>query len=413
MKAFDRTIAVVVLILAAILVAANVLVGSSAPEQTDGRPYRVEIERAAGDIERTGSIDLSPYPSITGIEEIQGEFDDKLLAVDSDYVIKKIGGRLYRFDYTVQAADGSKSLLLIMNVSLLSAAVVIIAVMLFVRHRLIRPFVRLRELPYELSKGNLTAPLTENRQRFFGRFVWGMDMLRSKLEQQKAEELSLLSEKKRLLLSISHDIKIPLSAIKLYSRALSSGLYTEPDKLKETAVSIGAKADEIEGFVARMIKASGEDVLQFSVNNGEFYLSGLTGDITEYYAAKLSLLGTEFTVDKVSDCLLKGDPERAVEVLQNIIENAIKYGDGRYIRISFSEEENCRLVTLTNSGCTLPQNELPHIFDSFWRGSNAAEGTGSGLGMYICRGLMNKMGGEVFAEIEGDEMRVSVVFCKA
>ena len=71
------------------------------------------------------------------------------------------------------------------------------------------------------------------------------------------------------------------------------------------------------------------------------------------------------------------------------------------------------LVEVRNSGCTLPQAELPHIFESFWRGSNSERAKGSGLGLYICRQLMSKMCGEIFAQIQDGFMIVTVVFAKA
>ena len=83
--------------------------------------------------------------------------------------------------------------------------------------------------------------------------------------------------------------------------------------------------------------------------------------------------------------------------------------DGRCISLSFSEEEDCRLITVSNTGCSLPESELDTIFESFRRGSNSGSQPGSGLGLYICRRLMNEMGGEVFAETEGDLMKVTVV----
>ena len=102
-----------------------------------------------------------------------------------------------------------------------------------------------------------------------------------------------------------------------------------------------------------------------------------------------------------------------MEILQNIMENAIKYGDGRRIQISISEEENHILVEVENSGSFLSESELPHIFESFWRGGNVKNQAGSGLGLYICRQLIHKMDGEIFAECRGDLMSVTVVFVKA
>ena len=96
--------------------------------------------------------------------------------------------------------------------------------------------------------------------------------------------------------------------------------------------------------------------------------------------------------------------------LEPIVENAIKYGDEKEIAIDFSREENSLLLSVSNTGCTLPDTELPHIFDSFWRGSNAGSNNGSGLGLYICKQLMNRMNGDIFAEIKDGNMIVTAVF---
>lgn len=284
--------------------------------------------------------------------------------------------------------------------------------MLYVKFAVLAPFEKLTDVPYELSKGNLTAPVKETKNRFFGRFLWGVDMLRENIEQQKTRELELQKEKKMLLLSLSHDIKTPLSAIKLYSKALSKGLYESREKQLEIAESINAKADEIESYVSQIVTASKEDFLSFDVNMGEFYLSELVKNIKGYYAEKLSLIGTDFSVSDYSDCILSGDLDRSVEVVQNVMENAVKYGDGNSISLSFSEEDGCILVIVRNSGCTLADTDLPHVFESFWRGTNAEKIAGSGLGLYISRKLMRKMNGEIFAEIRGGYMYVTAVFAK-
>ena len=127
----------------------------------------------------------------------------------------------------------------------------------------------------------------------------------------------------------------------------------------------------------------------------------------------LNRTSSDEVMEDMTDCLVKGDKERVIEVLQNIMENAIKYGDGRQITIAFSEEEDCRLVSVVNTGSSIPESELVHIFDSFYRGSNADHVKGSGLGLYICRGLMHRMDGEVFAEQSEDGFLVTVVIRKA
>ena len=63
-----------------------------------------------------------------------------------------------------------------------------------------------------------------------------------------------------------------------------------------------------------------------------------------------------------------GDIERLIEVFENIIENAIKYGDGKSIKVTFSDEDYCKLITVSNSGTPIPRTEFVHMFESFWRG---------------------------------------------
>ncbi len=408
MKSFDKIFAAVIALILLIFAITNVIILKQSKDIA--RPYRVEINRLAREIEENGfgELDLSACDFVTNVER----YGENFYKTDSDYTICEIGGELYRFDYTASQPDKSRITLTI-NLILAAMAAVTIAVMIFIRRNILAPFDKLKELPYELSKGNLTAPIKESKSRFFGSFLWGVDLLRENLEQQKSRELALIKERKTLLLSLSHDIKTPLSAIKLYAKALSKGLYSEKEKQLEIADNINEKADEIENFLSQIVTASSEDFPELDVQNGEFYLSDLMTKISAYYKEKTALVQTDFSVEKYSDCLLKGDLNRSIEVLQNIIENALKYGDGALVEITFSDEEDCRLITVKNSGCTLSENELPHIFDSFWRGSNAQNKPGSGLGLYICRQLMCKMNGSIFAEKSGNDMCVTAVFARA
>lgn len=278
----------------------------------------------------------------------------------------------------------------------------IVMLLCYLRYRLLLPFHRLSYLPYELSKGNLTIPLQEEKNHFFGRFLWGMDLLRENLEHQRQREFALQKEKKLLLLSLSHDIKTPLSAIKLYARALNHNLYQDEAKKQEIAENINSKADEIEQYISEIVCASSEDFLDFQVQAREIYVGEVLEQIRSYYQEKMRLNQISFQIGAYANCLVYADPDRLVEVLQNVVENAIKYGDGESIEIQVSREEEY-LISVTNSGCDLPQRELLHIFDSFFRGSNVARQPGSGLGLYICRQLLHQMEGEITAEVEKKE----------
>ena len=407
MKAFNRIFSAVTVAIILLFTVVNMIL---AADKTDGsRQYRVEISRLAREIEANGSADISECVYVTNIER----YGEKFYSTDSDYVIYEINGELYRFDYNINGYSNKTYFMGIVNAILGVIAILFIAVMLYIKYAILAPFERLSSLPYELSKGNLTMPVKETKNRFFGKFLWGIDILRENIEQQKQRELEMQKEKKTLLLSLSHDIKTPLSAIKLYSAALSKNLYPDAKKQQKIAESITEKADEIEGYVLQIITASRKDFLSLEVNMGEFYLSELIEKITEYYSEKLALIKTDFNIGKYKNCLLSGDLNRSVEVLQNMMENSLKYGDGRRVELIFPEDDECVQIALRNGGCTLSVDDLPHIFESFWRGANAESIRGSGLGLYICRQLMRKMNGEIFAEIDGDIITVIAVFARA
>lgn len=401
MKSYNKIIAFTVVFIIALFAVVNIIPNAS-KEKTS--ILKVEINRVVREITETGKIpEPDKYSTILGIYQ-EGTQKDFFIS-ENDYIIRDIDGKLYRIEYLEDTEPVNQ--MLYINITLAVFSLFVLLVLFYIRHNILKPFVRITALPYELSKGNLTIPLKESKNRFFGKFLWGLDMLREKLEESKQAELELKKEKKTMLLSLSHDIKTPLSAIKLYSKALSNGIYKEPQKQQEVYENINAKADEIEKLVAEIMRTETEDIIVFDVKSKEFYLSEVINNINQYYKDKLE--NTDFTIANYSDCMINGDEDRLTEVLQNIIENAIKYGDGKSISLDFSDEEDCRIITIKNSGCILPQSELTHIFDSFYRGSNVGSKSGNGLGLYICRHLTKAMGGDIFADIEDDYMCVSVV----
>ena len=379
---------------------------------SDGRLYLVEARRVMKEIEEQKlesteieAMSLSKYETLVGIREfVAGE------ACSNDYLVEEIAGKLYRIEYVEERSSG---LPLYINISLLCMMIVTMMVLVYVYRKVLKPFHNMSNLSYELAKGNLSMPVKEEKSKLFGHFLWGMDMLREKLEDNKARELEFQKEQKTLILSLSHDIKTPLSSIELYSKALSENLYDTQERKDEALQGIVRNVKEIKGYVDEIVTASREDFLNLEVSMGEYYLSDVMKVTERYYKDKLSVIHTEFQVDEISECLLKGDKNRMIEVLQNVMENAIKYGDGKRIRISFGEEEDCKLIHIENSGCDLKEEELPNLFDSFYRGSNSTGRKGSGLGLYICKTLMRKMDGEIFAGMKEELFCVTIVIRKA
>lgn len=378
---------------------------------SDGKLYLVEARRLMKEIEEQKpeaseieTMSFSRYETIAGIREFAaGE------ACDNDYLVEEIAGKLYRIEYVEKR---SSRLPLYINIPLFGMMIVTNIVLVYVYHKVLKPFQDMSNLSYELAKGNLSMPVKEEKSKLFGRFLWGMDMLREKLEETKEKELAFQKERKTLILSLSHDIKTPLSSIELYSKALAEGLYDTQERKDEALQGIARNVKEIKGYVDEIVTASREDFLNLEVCMGEYYLSEVMKVTENYYRDKLSVIHTGFQVDEIPECLVRGDKNRMVEVLQNVMENAIKYGDGKRIRISFGEEEDCTLIQIENSGCSLKKEELPNLFDSFYRGSNSAGMKGNGLGLYICKTLMRKMDGEIFAGMKEAVFCVTIVVRK-
>lgn len=409
MNRFRKAATIIIITEVLIIIVLNVIYLSFIRDS--GKYYRVEAERVVRMLEGDSSlrenpegIDISGFSTIIRVSH----FNSSEIC-NNDYVVEEVDGTPYRIEYK---ADKNSTAFLLMNIGMAAGLLLTVGVFIYIGMKVIKPFDKMSSLTQELAKGNLSAPIKEERSRFFGKFLWGMDMLRENLEDSKTKNLEYQKEKKTMLLSLSHDIKTPLSAIQLYSKALSEGLYDTEEKKQEALAGILSKTEEIRGYVDEIYNLSREDFMELSVNVGEVYLKEVMEGITAYYKDKLSVIHTEFEIGEFDNALLSADKDRLVESLQNLMENAIKYGDGRKISISFSEEEDCKLITVENTGCTLEEGEINNIFDSFYRGSNTTNIQGNGLGLYIVKQLMTKMDGDVFAEKEDDVFKVTLVVRK-
>ena len=363
--------------------------------------YRVEAKRLTDELNETGSYDLSKYPHIKGVYT-----GDDLYKSNEQYLIIESNGKLYRVEYEIK---NEHSNIFILNCVLGIFFILTALLFLYIRRHIIVPFGRINSVPQELAKGNLAIEIPEEKSRFFGKFTWGVNLLRESIENNRKKEITMQRDKKLLLLSLSHDIKTPLSAIKLNAKALAKGLYKDEEKRLAAAESINKRADEIENFVSEITKAASEDFMNFEVEIGEEFLSHTIEKIYARYAPQLAVTGTEFKINKYNDCILSCDPDRLAECLQNLIENAIKYSDGRRIELKFDKMDGCELITVSNTGCTLETKELPQIFESFHRGGNADNIQGNGLGLFICKRLMSLMNGEIYADIVDECFEITLV----
>lgn len=376
-------------------------------QHSNERLYMLEIYHVAKQVEEQETVDLEACKYVKRVQLCKNE-EDLMRTTPHEYVIRQVNGQLYRFEYESDD-ENQKHAVILVNAILGICGLLVLGLLFYIKTKIIDPFHRFEQVPFELSKGNLVLDLPEEKTKYFGRFIWGTNMLKEHLEEQRDKELAMHKDKKMLLLALTHDIKTPLSVIKLNAQALSRNLYKEEERRIAAAEEINTKVNEIEQYVTEIIDASREEFLDLAVKEEEFYLFSIINSLKEHYKGKMELYKIPFIVDSFDDCLLCGDENRLKEVLENLIENAIKYGDGKQISVSFEREQGCRLITVSNTGSRLAMEEIGKVFDSFYRGSNVGTQKGNGLGLYICRKLMNNMNGDIFVKQKEDVFSVTVV----
>ena len=426
MKKINAMIIGFFLMYTALLLAAGIFLKRQTEEKD--KEYLVEVNRIMQGMEQQGGFsvpDLSGMEKVTGVSfmesaELTGTDANVLEDAKAFFRAENgtevhieplvISGRLLgfiRFNYK-NTVDLNREIIWIEGLTAF-AGILVLTILIFIRNKIIKPFSDLSSLPYEMSRGRMNTEILENKDRFLGKFVWGISMLRDHLKESQKKSLRLEREKKLLLLSISHDIKTPLSTIKLYARALEEGLYDTKEKRRDAARQIERLSGEIENFVKEIVRSSSEELVHVEVENSEFYLADFVKLMEEYYRPKCSLSMIDFSIGAYENKLLRGSSDSLFEVVENIMENAFKYGDGKRIDASFYEEDYCQVIKITNTGKPVEMEELPHLFDSFYRGSNAGDKEGNGLGLYICREIMQKMEGEIFAYREKEGMSFHLV----
>lgn len=220
--------------------------------------------------------------------------------------------------------------------------------------------------------------------------------LRSLMEREREAEKS----KSELVTNIAHDLRTPLTSIVGYLDILRSkrdGLdagtaahYT--DIAYEKSKKLEKLINELFGFTKL---SGGELVMHVSSLDLVQLLAQL---LEEFYPSFVNAgLHYELIADRES-LGIEGDPELLARVFENLIGNAIKYGaEGKQLRVYLVTEENFVTVRVVNYGKLIPAEELPHVFDRFYRveQSRNAKTGGTGLGLTIAKNIVEMHRGEI------------------
>jgi len=333
-----------------------------------------------------------------------GEGDVSLINTDKDD--SKIWA-LYQNDTVVgfvvfEFDDGRFEVLRkIMNIFMGLAFLITISVCIYIYRYVLKPFSEFSSYPEKLSKNQLTEKLPETKNRLFGRFTWGINMLGDKLEDDRKRIEKLGKEHISMVTTIAHGIKTPVSNIRLYADAISTGLYQPDGKPDEADAEIAAKicknADDITGIVKELIEKASEGYMDYTPVTESFYLTEITDHLKEEYGRRLEVLRIPYSFEVKDNAIIKSDKDGIFRVLSQLIENAVKYGNGEGIRVLIRKEEDGYYFSVRNKGKAIEKNELPYIFNSYWRGSNSEGIEGSGIGLFESSHIVKKLYGDIYA----------------
>ena len=313
-------------------------------------------------------------------------------------------GELLGFLVLEYPETGLQDIQQLMNIFILIAAILCLGIIGYVDVKILRPFEDFSTYPERLSKNEISEKLPDSKNRFFGKFIWGVNMLSDRLKNDQARINKLEMERQTMLTTVAHGIKTPLANIKLYTDAITTGLY-QPDgaaneKDAEIAEKISDNADEIAELVKNLIETTSNGLVDFEPEEQTFYLKELQEFLTREYENRLQVLRIPYFFDLESNLLIKSDKSGICRILTQLMENAIKYGNGEGINVYMEKGEDGYYIAVKNKGELPKESELPYLFNSFWRGSNAENVEGSGIGLFEAREIARKLGGDIFVRID-------------
>lgn len=257
----------------------------------------------------------------------------------------------------------------------------------------VRPFHKLKDFAGEVARGNLDMPLSMTKSNYFGVFTESFDIMREELRRAKENEYKANVSKKELVAELSHDIKTPIATIKAacevieVKSAKSEGIGGL--ELHDKVQLIEKKADVVEQLINNMFHATLEELEVLKVEPQE----ELSTCIDEMFK-ELQVYGNIHIENQIPQCLLWMDKLRMVQVIDNIVNNAMKYAKTD-VHISYSQRDNGILIRIMDDGPGVPEEDLAKVSEKFYRGSNVAGENGSGLGLYLTKMFMEKMEGQM------------------
>ena len=280
----------------------------------------------------------------------------------------------------------------------------------YLNRNVITPFKRMQSFAGKVAEGRLDEPLAMDRDNLFGAFSESFDIMREELSASKQRELELQKKERELVASLSHDLKTPVTGIKLAAELLQMRLSVkaensdsditfsrdETNSINDSVDGILQKSEQINALVSDLFTATLDDLGEFKVNCRDENSAVLADIVKSCDDKHYAVMG------ELPQVIISIDRKRMAQVIGNIISNSYKYADTA-INVDFKLSEGFLEMRLQDHGNGVSSEEIELITNKFYRGKEWAdsEKDGNGLGLYIAKSLMKKMNGDLTAESDG------------
>ncbi|WP_432666448.1 HAMP domain-containing sensor histidine kinase [Wukongibacter baidiensis] len=272
----------------------------------------------------------------------------------------------------------------------------------WVSRDMIEPLKRLNVSAANISQGNLDFEVNYKKDNELGHFCRIFDTMRielkSLLERQSAYERS----RKELIASMSHDLRTPLTSIKGYVEGLEDGKGKNEERFKRYLNVIRNNVNRLDTLIEDLFQFSqlelGDLPMDFKTQNCSVMLES----IFRNFEAEFKDTDITFTVQRpLPSAIIHADEKRITQVLENLISNAKRYiPSSGHITVGAMLKDQFIKIYVEDNGVGISSDALPYIFDLCYREeeSRSTDYGGVGLGLTICKKIIEMHDGEIYAE---------------
>lgn len=266
--------------------------------------------------------------------------------------------------------------------------------------RIVAPFHRLERFARDVAGGRLDVPLPMDRTNAFGAFTESFDLMRDEIARARADESAAKRSKADLVAQLSHDIRTPVSSIGATAELLELGEHDQARRDKITIIR--TKTVQIDELIGELFLANAERIGELSA-----HVESLPSRVIE------PMLRAADTDGMIGDCnlddaLVDLDQRRLQQVLDNLLDNARKYGAAP-IEVTGAARSDRYVLAVRDHGPGVPDDEIDLLTAKGYRGTNAAARRGYGLGLHTAAQLSAAMGGELTVAHGTPGLRIEIV----